>query len=50
MTDIIIRNGQIIDGTGKPKFNADIIISGSNIDYIGDASDINAPSPAPAST
>tara|TARA_B100001750_G_scaffold246239_1_gene267925 strand:+ start:5898 stop:7508 length:1611 start_codon:yes stop_codon:yes gene_type:complete len=42
MTDIIISNGQIIDGTGKPKFNADILISGSNIDYIGDTSDINA--------
>lgn len=33
--DIVIRNGSVIDGTGKPKFNADVAISGDRIVYVG---------------
>lgn len=34
--DIIIRNGKILDGTGKPEYYADIAVIGDKIDYIGD--------------
>lgn len=34
--DIIIRNGIIVDGTGKEKYYADIAVIGDKIDYIGD--------------
>ena len=34
--DIIIRNGKILDGTGKPGYYADIAVIGDKIDYIGD--------------
>ena len=33
--DIIIRNGTIVDGTGKLPYFADIAIIGDKIDYIG---------------
>lgn len=36
MPDIIIRNGTIIDGTGKQGYYADIAVVGDKIDYIGD--------------
>ena len=41
--DIIIRNGTIIDGTGKPGYFADIAIIGDKIDYIGNLSGVTAP-------
>lgn len=34
--DILIRNGMIIDGTGKPGYCVDIAVVGDKIDYIGD--------------
>lgn len=34
--DIVIKNGSIIDGTGKDRFNADIGIIGDKIEKIGD--------------
>ncbi|WP_215225527.1 N-acyl-D-amino-acid deacylase family protein [Echinicola shivajiensis] len=34
--DVIIRNGQIIDGSGKPAFLADIAINADTITAIGD--------------
>lgn len=34
--DILIRNGQIIDGSGSPRFQADLGISGDRIEAIGD--------------
>ena len=34
MFDIIIVNGTIIDGTGKPKFQSDIGIKGERIETI----------------
>lgn len=36
MYDIIIRNGKIIDGTGKPMFSADVAIRENEIAEIGD--------------
>ena len=33
--DLWIKNGQIIDGTGTPAFQADILIRGEEIRYIG---------------
>ena len=33
--DIIIRNGTIVDGTGKPEYWADVAVVGDKIDYIG---------------
>lgn len=32
---IIIRNGNVIDGTGRPSFRADIAISGDKITKLG---------------
>lgn len=36
MFDIIIKNAYVIDGTGSPRFKADIGIEGSKIAKIGD--------------
>ncbi len=41
--DIIIRNGTIVDGTGKPAYYADIAIIGDKIDYIGNLKGVSAP-------
>ena len=41
--DIIIRNGCIVDGTGRLPYYADIAIIGDKIDYIGDLKDVTAP-------
>lgn len=41
--DIIIRNGTIVDGTGKPAYYADIAIVGDRIDYIGNLKNVSAP-------
>jgi len=41
--DIIIRNGTIVDGTGKLPYYADIAIIGDKIDYIGNLKGISAP-------
>ena len=40
--DIIIRNGTIVDGTGRDSYFADIAIIGDKIDYIGDLRDVHA--------
>ena len=37
--DVVIRNGNIIDGTGAPAFEADIAIDGDSISVIGQVSD-----------
>jgi len=42
MYSIIIKNGTIIDGTGKKRFNADIGIDGDKITAIGDLSKVAA--------
>ncbi len=36
MYDMIIRNGNIIDGTGKDRFKADIAIKDGRISEIGE--------------
>ena len=41
--DIIIRNGTIVDGTGKLPYFADIAIVGDKIDYIGNLKGVSAP-------
>lgn len=41
--DIIIRNGCIVDGTGKPAYYADLAIVGDKIDYIGSLRGVHAP-------
>jgi N-acyl-D-amino-acid deacylase len=35
--DILIRGGEVIDGTGAPAVRADVAISGGRIAAIGDA-------------
>jgi N-acyl-D-amino-acid deacylase len=42
MFDVLIRGGDILDGTGKPAFRADVGIAGARIDAIGDLSDAAA--------
>ena len=34
--DVILRNGTVIDGTGRPRFQADVAISGERLAKIGD--------------
>jgi N-acyl-D-aspartate/D-glutamate deacylase/photosystem II stability/assembly factor-like uncharacterized protein len=36
--DLLIRNGRIVDGSGKPAFNADVAVKGDRIVRIGDLS------------
>src|SRR5258706_5330637 len=40
--DLIITNGQVIDGTGKPRYRADVAIKGDSIAAIGDFSGATA--------
>jgi N-acyl-D-amino-acid deacylase len=35
MTDIILRGGEVVDGTGRPRFRADVAIAGARIAEIG---------------
>lgn len=35
LTDILIRNGAIVDGTGRPGYEADVAVSGGKIKAIG---------------
>lgn len=41
--DIVIKNGNIIDGTGNPSFVADIAVKDGKIDYIGSIERTDAP-------
>ncbi|MFM8971146.1 MAG: amidohydrolase family protein [Actinomycetota bacterium] len=40
--DVIIRNGNVIDGTGAPERRADVAIDGDRIVAIGDLADRTA--------
>ncbi len=40
--DIIIRNGRVIDGAGRPGFRADVAIKGDRIARIGNLTGVNA--------
>ena len=40
--DVVIRNGKVVDGSGKPALNADIGIAGDRIAAIGDLKKANA--------
>src|SRR5262249_3378062 len=35
MHDIVIRGGEIVDGTGQPRFNGDVAIDGGVISAVG---------------
>ena len=37
---MVIRGGRIIDGTGRPSFDADLVIDQGRIRYVGSAADI----------
>src|SRR5262245_24380018 len=39
MYDVVIRNGKIIDGTGRPAFTGDVAIVGQQIVAIGELDD-----------
>ena len=38
--DLVIRNGMIVDGTGKPRFQGDISINGDMITNVGSVNGI----------
>ena len=38
MTDWILRGGTVVDGTGAPRFRADVAIAGDRIAAIGNIS------------
>lgn len=40
--DVLIRNGQVVDGSGKPGFTADVGIEGDRITFIGQANGAEA--------
>ncbi len=42
MDDIIIRNGRVIDGSGKPAFRADVAVRDGVITAVGDLSGLSA--------
>jgi len=42
MTDILIKNGMVMDGTGKPVFKADVKVIGDQIENIGTFEDTEA--------
>ena len=37
--DIVIRNGTIVDGTGGPRYHADVAVSDGKITAIGKITD-----------
>ena len=40
--DLIIRNGRVVDGSGRPAFNADVAIKGDRIARIGNLGGVTA--------
>lgn len=38
MAELIIRNGQVVDGSGAPAFYGDVVIDDGRIEMVGDAS------------
>lgn len=40
--DIVIRHGTVLDGTGAPRYLADVAIAGGSIARIGDLADVRA--------
>ena len=42
MPELLIRNASIIDGTGQPAFEGDVVVADGRIDRIGDVGEINA--------
>ncbi len=42
MEELIIRGGTVIDGTGAPRYKADVAVSGGRITAIGDLSGVTA--------
>jgi len=39
MLDVLIRNGTVVDGSGKPRFAADVGVQGDRIAFVGKAGD-----------
>ena len=42
MTDLILRGGTVIDGSGAPAFESDVAIEGDRISALGDLSEMSA--------
>lgn len=42
MTDLIIENGRIVDGTGKPAFEGSVLVEGGKIKAVGPEADTQA--------
>ena len=50
MHDLVIRNGKIVDGTGKPSFIGDVAIDGGKITSVGGSSSLPASSTSTLTT
>jgi N-acyl-D-amino-acid deacylase len=42
MAELIIRNGQVVDGSGAPAFHGDVVIDDGRVELVGDASAIES--------
>ena len=42
MVDMVVRGAKVVDGTGKPGFDADVVVDNGRIRYVGTAADIEA--------
>ena len=40
MSNLVVRNGTIVDGTGRPSFTADVVIIDGRIAAVGDADEV----------
>ena len=42
MTDLILRGGEVIDGTGRPRWRADVAIAGDRVAAVGTVDRVEA--------
>ena len=42
MVQLVVRGGSIIDGTGRPAFEADLVVDDGKVMLLGDASGVDA--------
>jgi N-acyl-D-aspartate/D-glutamate deacylase len=46
MSDLVVRNGTIVDGTGEPRFTGDVVITEGVVTAVGEGAAASAPAGA----